>query len=162
MTGSFQLQLDKVAEIRALLGTDDPELLHDMVEAETDLFELMDWLLAKLADEDGMEEAIASRVKALGERKTACQNRQQRLRDALMLCMAASDQKSLRRPEATVTVTQRKADIQAIDESLLPEAYWKTERKVSRSAISDALKDGEIPPGVTLDNGGLSLTVRRK
>lgn len=162
MSGSLKIELGRVAELRALLGTDDPELLHDVIEGQTDLFEIMDWLLGKLADEEELETAIASRSAVLGERKKACQNRQQRLRDALLYCMTASDQKSLRRPEATLTLTPRKPGVQAVDEAALPEEFWKVERKVNRSAISDALKEGWIPPGVTLDNGGVALTVRRK
>lgn len=162
MSGNLQLELGKVADIRALLGTDDPDLLHDVIEGQTDLFEIVDWLLGRLADEEGLEEAIAARVKALGERKAACGNRQDRLRSALLLCMGASGQKSLRRPEATLSVSMKGPGIAHVDESLLPDAYWKTERKVSRSAISDALKAGVEVPGVMLSNGGIALSVRRR
>jgi hypothetical protein len=164
MTGSLQLALDKVAEIRALLGTDDPELLHDVIEGQTDLFEIMDWLLDKLADEEGMEDAIAARVKSLGDRKGACQNRQQRLRDALLLCMRVSDQKSLRRPEATVSIAQRLPGLHSVDEGVLPYPFKRSETvvKIDRKAILDAIREGQSVPGVTLDNGGVALTVRRR
>ncbi|HYH64312.1 MAG TPA: siphovirus Gp157 family protein [Urbifossiella sp.] len=162
MSGNLHLELGKVADLRALLGTDDPDLLHDCIEGQTDLFEIMDWLLGKLADEECLEDAIAARVKALGERKAACVNRQDRLRSALLMCMDASGQKSLRRPEATVSVSQKGPGIAHVDESVLPDAYWKTERKVSRSAITEALKAGTEVPGVTLGNGGVALTIRRK
>ncbi|HZZ77472.1 MAG TPA: siphovirus Gp157 family protein [Gemmataceae bacterium] len=162
MSGSLQFTLDKVAELRALLGDADPDLVHDTLEGQTDVFEIMDWLLAKLGDEEGMEEAISSRLKALGERKSACQNRQQRLRDALLACMTATGEKSLRRPEATVTMGNKKQGIQSIDETALPEVFFKVSRAVSRSAINEAMAKGETVPGVMLDNGGVTLTVRRK
>jgi hypothetical protein len=162
MVGSLQFTLEKVAEIRALLGDADPELVHDTLEGQTEVFEIMDWLLAKLGDEEGLEEAISSRMKALGERKAACQNRQQRLRDALLACMTATGEKSLRRPEATITLGAKKQGIQSIDEAVLPEPFWKTTRSVSRTAINEAITKGEPVPGVVLDNGGVSLAVRRK
>ena len=162
MAGSLQFTLEKVAELRALLGDADPDLVHDTLEGQTDVFEVMDWLIAKLGDEEGMEEAIASRLKALGERKTACQNRQQRLRDALLACMTATGEKSMRRPEATITVGNKKQGIQSIDETVLPEAFWKVTRSVSRTAINEAMAKGDTVPGVMLDNGGIVLTIRRK
>jgi hypothetical protein len=162
MTGNLSFTLEKVAEIRALLGDADPELIHDVLEGQTDVFEIMDWLLGKLGDEEGMEEAIAGRVKVLTERKAACQGRQERLRSALHACMVAAGERSLRRPEATVTLSAKKPGIATIDEAELPERFWKVERKVNRSEITTAIRDGEVVPGVLLDNGGETLTVRRR
>jgi hypothetical protein len=162
MTGNLKLALDQVAALRTLLGDTDPELLHDTIEGQTDLFEIMDWLLGKLGDEEGLESAVTERVKTLGERKAACVARQDRLRSALQMCLDVSGQKSLRRPEATLTLAARKPGIAHIDESLLPDRFWETTRRVNRKAIGEAMKDGEVVSGVTLDNGGVSLTVRRK
>jgi hypothetical protein len=158
----MHIELGKVAEIRALLGSEDPELLHDAIEGQTDLFEIIDWLLGRLADEEEMAVAIVARADALYKRAEACTGRQKRLRDALLACMEASGQKSLRRPEATLTLSARKQGIQAIDETTLPERFWKTERKVSRSLVMQALAAGEAVPGVLVDNGGVSLAIRRK
>lgn len=162
MTGSLQLTLQQVAAVREAVGEGDPELLHDCIEGQTDLFEVMDWLIGKLADEECLEAAISDRVKTLGERKSACVARQERIRSALQVCLDASGQKSLRRPEATLTIANRKPGIAHIDEAMLPEQFWKVEKRVNRSAIGEALRDGGQVPGVTLDNGGVSLTVRRK
>lgn len=162
MSGNMHFTLEKVAELRALLGDADPDLIHDTLEGQTDVFEIVDWLLGKLADEEAMQEAIASRIEALAVRKQACGGRIERLRQALLSCMLAVGEKSLRRPEATVSVASRKPGIQAIDETVLPDRFFKTERKVNRADVGVALKDGEVVPGVTLDNGGISLTVRRK
>lgn len=162
MAGSLQFTLEKVQELRALLGDADPDLVHDTLEGETDIFELVDWLLAKLGDEEALEAGIAARVAALQQRKAACDARQQRLRDALLMCMTATGEKTLRRPEATVSVGQKKPGIAHVDETLLPDRFFKTERKVSKSAINEALDKGEAVPGVTMGNGGVSLSVRRK
>ena len=159
---SIKLELEKVGEIRAMLGDGDPELLHDVLEGQTDIFEIMDWLLGRMADEESMQDAINSRIMSLQDRHTACGGRVKRLRDAIHVCMVAANEKTLRRPEATVTLGNRKPSIQSIDETLLPEQFFKTTRSVSKSAINEAMKNGEVVPGVTMDNGGVSLTVRRK
>jgi hypothetical protein len=162
VAGKLALTLEKVAELRTMLGDADPDLIHDTLEGETDVFEIMNWLLGKIGDEDAMQEAIATRVAALKERSKASEGRVARLRGALEACMTASGEKSLRLPEATVTIGWKKPGIALIDEAVLPEAFWKVKREVSRSAINESLGRGEVVPGVTLDNGGQTLTVRRK
>lgn len=161
MASNFQLELGKVAEIRALLGDADPDLIHDCLDGETDIYLIMDWLIGKLGDEESMEEAIALRVKALGERKTACQGRQARLRGALHACLTATGERSLRRPEATLTIRPVKPSISDVDESVLPERFFKVTKAVSKSLINDALAAGELVPGVVMGNGSESLSVRR-
>jgi Siphovirus Gp157 len=162
MPSRFSLELEKVAEIRAIIGSDDPDLIHDTLEGQTDVYELIDWMLARIGDEESMEEAIENRISALMERKKACEGRIIRLRGAIEACLTATGEKSLRRPEATLTLANRKVSISHIDETILPEKFFKTTRSVSRTTISEALKSGEIVPGVTLDNGGVTLTIRRK
>lgn len=44
------------------------------------------------------------------------------------------------------------------DESKIPDRFFKTERKLMKSEINKAIKDGETIEGVTFDNGGYALT----
>lgn len=162
MTSKITLTLEKVAELRAVLGDADPDLVHDTLEGETDVFELLDWALDKIAEEEAAQEAIASRITALRERSKASEGRVARLRGILEVLIASTGEKSVRRPEATVTLGWKKPGIALIDEAVLPEQFWKIERKVSRAAINEALAKGEAVPGIVFDNGGQTLTVRRK
>lgn len=161
MTQNMRLTLNKAAEILALVGDDDETLLADSLEGETGLFELLDHFLARLAEEEGMEEAILGRMDLLKDRVLASRGVQERLRSALQACLEAGGLKTIRRPEGTLTLSQKKPGILAVDEAQLPERFFKVKREVSRSAINDALRDGEAVPGVTLSNGGVGLTVRR-
>lgn len=158
---SVKLTLEKVSELRSMLGDADPDLIHDVLEGQTDAFELIDWAIGKIADEESMQEAIAGRIGMLKERKEGSEGRVARLRGVLEALMTAVGEKSLRRPEATLTMMFRNPGIASIDEGQLPERFWKVTRSVSRSAINEALKEGTVP-GVVLDNGGVSLTIRRK
>lgn len=162
MPSQIKLTLEKVAELRAMLGDADPDLIRDMIEGETEAFELMDWLLAKEAEEFMFQEAIENRIETLRARQEASGNRRERLRGAIEALMTAIGDKTIRRPDATVTLGWRKPGISSIDESQLPDQFWKIEKKVSRSAINEAFGKGEIVPGVMMDNGGNTLTIRRK
>lgn len=162
MPNQLSLTLLNVAEIRALLGDADQDLVHDCLEGQTDVYEIIDWLIGKLGDEDAFVDAIDARVEALASRKQSALGRMERLRDGLRACLNATGERSLRRPEATVTLSAKKTGIAGIDETQLPERFWKVKREVSRSAINEALAAGEVVPGVILSNGGEVLTVRRK
>lgn len=162
MTSKITITLEKVAELRAMLGDADAELVHDTLEGQTDVFELIDWALDKMADEDVMQEAIKNRIVSLKERCLASEGRIVRLRGVLEVLMAATGEKTARRPEATVTLGWRKPGIASVDESVLPDQFWRVKREVSKSSINEALAKGEVVPGVVLDNGCQVLTVRRK
>lgn len=156
------ITLSEAVHIRNLVGDADEQLLHDSLEGETDLFELVDELLEQYAEEDAQYEAIQNRLDALSVRKSSSKSRGDRIREALMACLQAGGLDSLRRPEGTLSLTDKKPSVESVDESLLPEQFFKTEKKVSKSAINEALKRGEIVPGITMSNGGPSLTVRRR
>jgi hypothetical protein len=48
-----------------------------------------------------------------------------------------------------------------VDESHIPEAFWKPQQpKLDRRALLAALKAGEVIRGAALDNGGTALSVR--
>ena len=144
------------------LKVTDPELIHDTLEGGTDIFEIMDWTLAKLGDEDYFADAIKTRIEDLGTRLSDSRGRSERLRDTLLACLQATGEKSVRRPEATISLRDMPPSILAVDDTDLPDEFWKVERKVSRTAINAAIKEGKIVPGVTMSNGGQSLSVRRK
>ncbi len=142
--------------------TDDQETIRDTLEGETDIFGILDWLLGKIGDEDGFAAAVEERIDGLQARLNASKGRRDRLRSLLQSAVEATGEKSLRRPEATVSLTSLKPGIAVIDETVLPERFFKVERRVDRSAVNAAIRDGEVVPGVVMGNGGTSLTVRRK
>lgn len=44
------------------------------------------------------------------------------------------------------------------DESKIPEKFWKVTKSIKKAELNQAVKDGEVIEGVTLDNGGYTLT----
>lgn len=46
------------------------------------------------------------------------------------------------------------------DESKLPERFFRIEKKVNKTAINEAIKNGEEIEGVTMDNGGLTIAIK--
>lgn len=159
------VELEKVAAVRLRLEelkATDPELAHDTLEGQTDILEIMSWLLAKLGDEDYHQHAIGERIADLGVRKRDSEGRGERLRSLLAHCVEATGQSPIRLPEATLSLAARPPSAVVTDEAALPEEFWKVRREVSKSAINAAIKEGRDIPGVLLGNGGMTLSVRRK
>jgi hypothetical protein len=65
-------------------------------------------------------------------------------------------------PEATVSVRTLPSRPKVFDESAVPDDLCKFSRKPDLDAIKEAIEHGAVIPGVTITNGGASLSVRRK
>ena len=157
--------ISKARELRAWLlhqGEDDPDLLRDMLEGETDLFKLREWAIRRYLDELAFAEAIKGRKEALGDRQKAAEKRAEKLRLIIQECMAASGEKSYRGTDATVSVKDVAPKPIVTDESMVPDSFWKEIRTIDKTAINEAFKSGDAIPGVSLDNGGTAISIRSK
>ena len=85
-----------------------------------------------------------------------------RIRALIEQAMLIAELPTAKRPTATVTVKRTPPKPIIADESLIPSRFYKTPAPVlDKTAINNAVADGESVPGVTMDNGGISLQVRR-
>ena|ERR1700761_3319259 len=161
---SLYEQIGLAAEIRehlALMQVEDEVLISDTFEGQTDIYECMDWLLRKVAEESTMQDAIASRIKALQQRKLAAETREQSWRGLLQRAIEATGLKTVKRPEATITLAPKPAGIEIIQEDLIPDEFFVVEtiRKLDKKKLKEAAVLNSVP-GVSLDNGGVSLRIR--
>lgn len=155
------LTMETVAAIAAAIREEfpgDDELVADMLEGETDAAEWLDRLLSAEAEDDTLTDAISARVKALQDRKSRIGRRRDARRSVMLALLDAADLRKWERPEATVIVTAKAPRPVVTDETVLPEAYWRVKREPDMTAIK---KSAGLPPGVAMDNGGRTLTVRR-
>lgn len=161
---SLYQQINLAAMIREHLTAsviEDEDLIRDTLEGETDIFECMDWLLNKIAEEKQMQDAIMNRMEALQTRRAAAGNREERWRGLLQTAMEAVGEKTVRRPEGTITLAPKPQGIQSIDESQVPDEFFITEtiRKLDKKKLKEAALSKGVA-GVLLDNGGISLRIR--
>lgn len=157
-------QITLAAQIRnqlAAMAIEDEGLIHDTLEGETDIFECMDWLLRKIAEEDAMVDAIDVQICKLGKRMDSAKGRKERWRELLQMAMEAAGERTVKRPGATITLAPKPQGIQVADESLIPDEFFivETIRKLDRKKLKEAAIEKGVA-GVLLDNGGLTLRVR--
>jgi hypothetical protein len=161
------LTLAQISAIRTMLadqgGDDDEPLRVDMLEGSTDLFELAGRLLSAIEDEEGSKAVLIAQVQDRNDRKARVERRIESYRDTLRALIEAAGTDKLALPEATVTMRKVAPKLIVTDPDALPDALCRITRKPDMAAIKEFFSDNpDNCIGVTLDNGGLSMTIRRR
>ena len=152
-----QLQVSAIAAM--LANEDDEQLKLDTLEGETDLFELARSMLNGIEQDEGAIKVLGEQIADRQARKVAADNRIKRRREAVAALLECADLSKLALPEATISVLKVPPKAIVTDPEAVPDEFCTFVRKPDLAAIKAA--DKQLP-GVTFDNGGVSITVRRK
>lgn len=142
----------------------DDETLFDTLDGETDLQEACLKVLRSAEEDKMLIEGIKARKAELDERKARFDRRIEAKRHAVTNIMDRAGIKKFEAPDMTVSVRAVAPSLVLPDTVDLPPEYVNQELvlKPNRNAIKDAISAGKEVPGVTLTNGGISITVRTK
>ena len=176
-----------VASLRAEFG-DDAELLTNAVEGETALLEAIDAALAEIDEAEVLVVGLKDKENQFAGRRRALEERIKRFRTMIEQAMAVSEQVSLRRSTATLTLRNLPVDVVVLAEADIPAEFFvpqpppppKLDKAALRLALQDRAREVESAsaitdvverqralaalapiPGATLNNGGFSLQIRR-
>lgn len=142
---------------------EDAELMADTIEGETDLVETIIDVMASVDEDQLLLDGIAARLKDLGERKSRIAKRIETKRTIVLQALVIAERKSVEAPTFTLTKKAVAPGLIVSEEADIPAIYWKPQApKLDKAALKSVLKDGEHVPGATLDNGGITLQIRRK
>jgi hypothetical protein len=149
------------ALIQSLRGEDE-ETIHDTTEGETGIMEAIDTALVEMDECAAIVAGCKAQIAVYQDRASTFDMRAARIRALIEQAMTIADLPTAKRPAATVTVKRTPPKPVIADESLIPSRFFKTPAPViDKAAINAAIKDGESVPGVQMDNGGISLQIRR-
>ena len=148
--GRPRFQLDPIKAARAALAvresiaavaTDDDELLTDMIEGETDLFEIIDRLIARRAENMALAAGAAQHIETMRGRRERFERLAEQDRTLITQAMLIADLPSVRRPVATLSLSARAAKLVIDDEAAIPSGFWKAgDPRLDRSALAEAVK----------------------
>lgn len=158
----YDLTRMQVAAIVAMLPDDEDDVLRaDMIEGETDLYEFVSKLLASIETDEGDVNALAEQIDVRKQRQERAKMRIASRRDMIMALMDVAGVDKLMLPEATVSkrIIAPKPTFPNVD--LVPDEYCKFDRKLDRDKLKE-VDPANLPSWATMDNGGQSITVRRK
>lgn len=156
---------DVIKEINALLAeypqlSDDEDLLKDTLEGNTRFNEVMERFLNAVRENETLAEAVSQRIGKLRERQTRLTHRAHFYRSLMHRLMDWAGIRSVALPEAKISVINSPEKVIVTDESAIPDAFMRISKEPNKTAIKNALKSGSIVPGVTLSNGGTTISVR--
>lgn len=163
---------------------DDPDLALDLAEGQTNALEIIDALVLADGLDTEMAAAAKAAAKIVSDRGKRFETRIERRRAIIERFMLIMEQKKLERPAATISLATRKPKVEVTDESAVPSEYFVTPAPtLDKKKLNDAVaaivakRDAEViqakaenrepalpalPDGVTIGNGGSSLTIRRR
>lgn len=146
-----------------------PELIEDdeawaaTLESETDFTEVLTTIVRRIEDTKALVIGTKDRFEELKARKDRFEHRIDTLRELAFKIMHAAELAKVELPEATLSL---RAGTQQLvgeaDPAALPDALCKISRDLNRTAIKEALKDGQTVPGFSLSNSAPSLSIRIK
>ena len=142
---------------------DDEALVSDMIEAQTDLMEIVSWILRHNDDDIALIDGITARQKEMITRKGRLRDRVDARREVIRKALETAGIDKLELPECTVALTRRAPQLVISDIDALPPGYLILQPpKPDRAALTQALRTGATIEGAHLDNGSQSISVRKK
>lgn len=113
---------------------------------------------------DSEADQAAAEIKRIQAIKKAKENTAQRLRDTLLAALMVfteEDAKGIRRYETPLAKlsTRRSQSVEVLDDTAIPDEFWVVKKEVSKSTISQAIKDGAEVPGAAMREN-ISLSIR--
>ena len=150
-----------IENIRAVAGEGDETLIADMVEGETDLFDIIDRLLGRIAETQAFVRGIDAQIEDMRARQERFKKRVETDRTLIEQAMMIADLAKIERPCATLSLSNRAPKLIIDTEADIPAEFFKVGDPVlDKKALGAAIKDGQTVPGAHFDNAAPSLTLR--
>jgi hypothetical protein len=154
------IQQISVLKVEFPMLADDPDLMTDTLEGETDLFEVLEKLVTQVREQDMIGEALAARIGSLRERQTRATMRMNFYRGLIYKLMVAANVQKHRTTEGNISVVNAQDKVIITDEAAIPKEFQRITIEPDKAAIKKALKSGINVSGASLSNGGTTLMIR--
>lgn len=155
-----------LAMLRAEGEADDAEIVETAIEGETSLLEAVAAVIADIDEDEAHIIGLKAKEAEFASRRAAKEHRNEMRRAAIEQAMLVAEQEKINLPTATVFISKRAPGLIVEDEADIPSEFFKDPEpvapKLDKRALAAALKDGREIPGARLDNGSITLSVRRK
>jgi hypothetical protein len=167
----YQIQqaMSVAAGVKARLVADDPDatedhrLLADMIDGESDAFDIVRALIRHSIESQSLADAAKARMDDLRARKDRFERRVEAARNTAFAMLEALEwRERIEEPDFTAAIGKGRMSVRITDELLLPERLVRVKREPDKTAIAAELKDGNIVTGAELSNGSATLIVRTR
>ena len=144
----------------------DAEIVETAIEGETNLIEAIGAVIDQIDEEEIVIAGGEAKIADIQARVSAKKHRVEMLRASIERAMMIAERENVNLPTATVFVSKRKPGLVVENEADIPSEFFVTPEtpapKLDKKALAAALKEGRTVSGAHLDNGTVSLSIRRK
>lgn len=95
-----------------------------------------------LRDFDADIEALKSEEERLAKKRKVIENRQKQLKEYLQNTMLVLDKRKFKTTLFSFNIQKNAPSLKIIDESKIPEDYYKIEKKLNKTDLKEAVKNG--------------------
>lgn len=95
-----------------------------------------------LRDFDGDIEALKSEEERLAKKRKAIENRQKQLKEYLQNAMLVLDKREFKTDLFSFNIQKNAPSLKILDESKIPEDYYKIEKRLNKNDLKEAVKNG--------------------
>ena len=143
-------------------NTDAAELWAALDAAVPDADPVLAALCRAAGEAEANAEAVAERIKALGERKGRYDAQAADYRRHIATLLDAAGMTRWKSAEFTVSLTPGRAGVVITDAAAVPDDFVRIRREPDKTAIGAALASGADIPGATMANGMPQLRILTK
>lgn len=144
---------------------DDADLLSDAIEGETELLEALRQALEEIDESEVISVGLKAKIDQLTERKRRVDARIDRIKALIEQALVSAEQATVRLVGATLTARRKRPGLIVRDEASIPSRFFiEQERpapKLNKPALLEELRAGNRVTGADLDNGSITLSIRR-
>ena len=141
----------------------DEETLCDTLEGMTSLHEKLAAVIRSQQHDSDISKALKERIGVMRERLKRFENRIDKKRELVTYVMECADIRKLNEPDFSASLRLVSPSLHIIDENAVPDKFWNPQpAKLDRQALLAHLKANQSIPGVSLNNGSQTVSIRTK
>lgn len=158
-----QAARDLVNTIRETLTDDDDELIHDMIEGETSLLEVIHDAIDRIAMLESFDASLKARMEEMSGRRKRFAAQVDLIRAAVHHAMSLTGEKRFEFADATVSLRKTPATLIVDEPADIPSQFWEPQPpKLDRRKLLDYLKNNNgICAGASMSAPGETVSIRR-
>jgi hypothetical protein len=162
----MRIDMDLLAREIGNLRTSYPDLTEEdfdlALSSETELDEALTELVNRIGHDKELSTGAGERIKEIQARKSRIDHRIDATRDLIRRLMVMANVPKRELPEATLTVRVGQPGFEVVSSDQVPASFQRVTVTPDRTAIRDAIKAGQMVPGVRETAPETVLTVRTK
>jgi hypothetical protein len=141
---------------------DDPDFIRDGIEGETNLFEMIDRMVADDGEDEVLIEGLKEYELKIRSRRERIQQRKEVRRALLGTALDLAGVKKRECPGGTLSLRNVPPSVIVQEEADIPAQFFKPQPpKLDKKALLDFMKNGNTVKGATLSNGSVTTSIKR-